>query len=97
MNMNVGDRLLNISPTQRCVGVCLCVCLCVCACVCVFSHLLQGAEQGPGAGVVQAAVGEAQGRKVSQSQVLRQQQALDQAGLLTLPQKGCHLRAQGQL
>ena len=70
-------------------GVCVCVCVCVCLCVCVSlehvcSYLLYGAERGSLAVEVEAAVCQAEGGQVVQSQVLRQQHTLHQVRLLTL-------------
>lgn len=53
---------------------------CVCACV----YLLQGAERWVAATKIKSAVSCTESRQVPQSQILRQQQALDQTGLLTL-------------
>lgn len=60
------------------------------------AHLLQRAEGGIPTREIQPAMGGAEGGKVSQSQVLWQQQTLGQAGLLALTQQLHHLCVQAQ-
>jgi len=78
---------------DSCVHMCVSVCVCVCVCV----YLLQGAEGGVSASEVEAAVSHGEGGQVSQSHVLRQQQSLDQDGLLALAQQLRHRGVQTQL
>lgn len=59
-------------------------------------HLLQWAKGGIPAREIEPAVGGAESGQVLQSQVLRQQQTLGQAGLLALTQELHHLRVQTQ-